>query len=136
MRANTLAFQRFTASGNALSRESTRGWGVVKSLGNRNCADRRHPRAQIFFLSPEILGFQTKSKNSKAESFQRLLQRKGFHSRYLFSSPRGGRSKVWPVDPGTGGQAARIFSRISENFFCGGPEPCKKSPRNSRGGGR
>jgi hypothetical protein len=82
--------------------------------------DRRPPHAQIFFPQREILGYQTKSKQSKAESFQRsAIIRIIRLSIYFQAGSTGGRVESFSHSTGGPvGKARTFFREFSKTFFC------------------
>jgi hypothetical protein len=87
---------------------------------------------RFFIPGPILLDIQTKSKQSKAESFQRRTSLGSLERDYLFSGPPGGGQKFFAFNTETGWPSARIFSPVSENFFS---MPHRKKRREIQGGG-
>lgn len=123
-----------------LNTESPRGGGWVNLWGVRRRRTGASLMRRFFFCTPEILGFQTQSKKSKAESFQCVDAGAASWTRHLFSafSPRGAVKSLALLDRGPVGQARASFREIPKNFFCCAAHAgcCKKTSRNSGWGGR
>jgi hypothetical protein len=84
--------------------------------------------AQIFFLGSEILGFQTQSKESKAQLDQRPSRSHGRRNEDLFSAIAEGEgvSKVRGLRSRTGGQARLYRREIGEDLFFAPPTLVRK----------
>lgn len=86
--------------------------------GKYEATEPRGSNAQIFFRGPRILGIQTKSKKSKAESFQRAATAACVRKSDLFSRPlRGAVKSLEAIDPGPAAPRHTQFRGFGETFF-------------------
>ena len=118
-----------------LNTKSPRGRGAVKSLRNRDCADRRPSHSEIFFWRRRFSGTSQRSASRTTNPFKSMRSAPSPIAAIYFLRAPGGRSKVCTFRSGTGGPAPRIYPRVSGNYFSGPRRGALENRREIQGGG-